>query len=150
MNWIQLASLSFIASVNAPSRDLARAGRLVARDHVVHVVTHVVRGGVRVGARHGDLVAAVELDVRVPERALGQVVQRFEPLRELEIGFLDPEVVVAERRLGELGEALGVEPVEVLGRTRASLRRPIAVRSRLVPSKPNSRRVVLDALDLRR
>ena len=52
-------------------RDLARTGGLVPTDHVVHVVAHVVRRRVDVGAGNGDVVAAVELDVRVAEGAVG-------------------------------------------------------------------------------
>ncbi len=62
-------------------RDLTRAGRLVAADHVVHVVAHVVRGRVRVGAGDGDVVAPVELDVVPAERALGEVVECLELAR---------------------------------------------------------------------
>ena len=51
-----------------------------------------MRGRVHVGAGNRDVVAPVELDVRAAERSLGEVVERFEPLRELEVGIVDPEV----------------------------------------------------------
>ena len=104
-------------------RDLARPGGLVARDDVVHVVADVVRGRVRVGAGHGDVVAPVELDVRVTERSLGEVVERFELGGELEIGLVEAEVLVAEAGLGELVEVVGVEAVVVLASRARRLRR---------------------------
>ena len=77
-------------------RDLTRPRGLVAADHVVHVVAHVMGWRVDVGPGKGDPVAPVEVDVRVTERALRQIVQGFEPLRQLEVGVVDPEVLVAE------------------------------------------------------
>ena len=116
MNWIQFASLSFMAKGRAAAeRDLAGAGGLVFADHMVHVAAHVVRWRVHVGAGNGDVVASGELDVRVAEGVLGQVVERFEPSCQHEVGMVELEVGLVERRLGQRGEVPAVEAVEVGG-----------------------------------
>jgi hypothetical protein len=53
---------------------------------VVHVVTHIVSGSVDVVTGERDAVPPVELDVRVPERAARQIVQRTEAPAELDVG----------------------------------------------------------------
>ncbi len=131
-------------------RDLARPGRLVATDHVVHVVAHIVRGRVRVGAGDRDPVASVELDVVPAECPLGEVVECLESGGQLEVGLVDAEVAVAQRRFRQRGQVLGVEAVEVLRRPRGALLDPVAHDLEVRPADLQRPRVLLHPLHLGR
>ena len=57
----------------AGTGDLPRSGRLVAGDHVVHVVIHVVGRKMDIVTRQGDVVPTVELDVGMSQCPFGKV-----------------------------------------------------------------------------
>ena len=91
-------------------RELPRPGRLVARDHVGHVVGDEHRRLQGVVTRVGEVVAITELDVRAAERALGQVVERAEAGGELGRVIFLAHVLGDERGLGDVRHDLVAEP----------------------------------------
>ena len=76
--------------------------------------------------------------------------QNFEPSRQVEVGLLDREVLLAQRRFGQGVELLAVEPVEVGGGAFDTAVDPVPGDLELGALEPQLLGVLLDPLDLRR